>query len=118
MRDRACDALPGSIDAKVALVRSAAGARFSSLELNAWLSVAAIGERTSARIGAVIAATVERFGTAEDDVLGSPVVLIGSPTEVAERLLARRERWGYSYITVQGPVAHEFAPVVAALSGT
>jgi probable F420-dependent oxidoreductase len=32
------DALPASIDAKVALVRSAAGVRWDQLELNAWVS--------------------------------------------------------------------------------
>ena len=44
------DALPGSIDAKFALIREAAGERFDSLEFNAWLSLAMVTDdaRTSA----------------------------------------------------------------------
>jgi hypothetical protein len=32
-------------------------------------------------------------------------------------LVERRKRWGYSYIVLPGAQAHEFAPLVAALSG-
>ena len=42
--------------------------------------------------------------------------LIGSVEEIVERLHQRRERWGYSYYTVQQPSAHEFAPILAALT--
>jgi hypothetical protein len=50
-------------------------------------------------------------------VLSSPLTLIGSVGEIAERLHERRARWGYSYIVLPGAQAHEFAPVVAALAG-
>jgi hypothetical protein len=43
--------------------------------------------------------------------------LIGSVSEISERLHERRARWGYSYIVLPGAQAHEFAPVVAALAG-
>jgi hypothetical protein len=49
-------------------------------------------------------------------VLASPFALIGSVDEIVARLHERRERWGYSYYTVQQPAAHEFAPVLAALA--
>jgi hypothetical protein len=48
-------------------------------------------------------------------VLESPFVLVGSVAEIVARLHERRERWGYSYYTVQQPAAHEFAAVLAAL---
>lgn len=112
-RPSAQDALPLSIDAKFALIREAAGDRFDTLEFNAWLSVATVGEDTAAVIDQLVA----RFDAPASEVLDSPIVLVGSAAEVADRLHARRERWGYSYTTVQGPAARSFAPVVAALTG-
>ena len=46
------------------------------------------------------------------------MTMIGSRSEIAERLHERRARWGYSYHVVQGPDVEALAPVVAALSGT
>ncbi|HEX6854601.1 MAG TPA: hypothetical protein VF204_04830, partial [Streptosporangiaceae bacterium] len=57
------------------------------------------------------------FGAGPDEVLVSPIVLIGSAGEIAERLHERRDRWGYSYYTIQQPAAREFAPVLARLAG-
>jgi probable F420-dependent oxidoreductase len=37
--------------------------------------------------------------------------------EIVERLHERRDRWGYSYYTIQQLVAREFAPVLARLGG-
>lgn len=112
--DAAQDALPDRIDAKVARVREAAGKRFDDLELNAWLSVAQITSDTAAVAGAV----AEVFSAEPEDVLASPLALIGSEAEVGDRLRERRERWGYSYTVIPGVEARAFAPVVAALTGT
>ena len=108
------DGLPTSIDEKMAWLRDGAGSRFEDLELNAWLSVAEVtndGESRAERLGAIFAADPE-------DVLASPFILIGSEREIIERLHARRDRWGYSYFVLQGPRVHEFAPIVARLTGT
>jgi hypothetical protein len=50
-------------------------------------------------------------------LLSSPFALIGSPNELIERLLERRERWGFSYVIVGAEDVDKFAPVVAALAG-
>lgn len=50
-----------------------------------------------------------------EDVLASPFVLLGTVDGIVTRLQERRDRWGYSYYTVQQPAAAEFAPVLAAL---
>jgi hypothetical protein len=50
-------------------------------------------------------------------VLASPLTLIGSQSECADRLRTRRERWGYSYTVIPGDKARDFAPLVAALMG-
>jgi probable F420-dependent oxidoreductase len=108
------DALPKRIDEKVAWVRDAAGARFDDLELNAWLSIAEITDDTEA-LATMLAGV---FETTPDNVLASPLALIGSEAEVADRLQERRERWGYSYTVIPGDRLREFAPVVAKLAGT
>ncbi len=45
----------------------------------------------------------------------SPHVLVGSVSEMVETLLARRERWGLSYVTVREDVLETFAPVMERL---
>jgi hypothetical protein len=37
--------------------------------------------------------------------------------EIVDRLHERRARWGSTYFTLQQPLAHEFAEVVARLAG-
>jgi alkanesulfonate monooxygenase SsuD/methylene tetrahydromethanopterin reductase-like flavin-dependent oxidoreductase (luciferase family) len=49
---------------------------------------------------------------------GRPLVLVGSAAEVSERLAERRQRWGYSHTVIPGAQARDFAPLVAALTGT
>jgi probable F420-dependent oxidoreductase len=105
------DALPDRIDDKFALIRHAAGDRFDRLEFNAWISVGHVLPDESD-----IAPLLERrFAAPTETVLQSPVVLAGSVSQIVDRLHRRRDRWGYSYTTVQGPVAHDFAAVIAAL---
>ena len=105
------DALPDRIDEKFELIRQAAGDRFDQLEFNAWISV---GQVLADELD--IAPLLERrFAAPSQTVLQSPVVLAGSVGQIVDRLYQRRERWGYSYTTVQGSVAHDFAAVIAAL---
>ena len=57
------------------------------------------------------------FGLAPDDVLKSPLALVGTTDEVCEKLRALRAQLGISYWVVKSPVMEEFAPVVARLLG-
>lgn len=100
---------------RVAWVRAAAGERFDELELHALLQGAVV---TDDPRGA--AAELGRAnGLDADAVLASPHYLVGTPDEMAETLIERRERWGISYMTAVGPaVAEAFAPVAARLSGS
>ena len=50
-------------------------------------------------------------------VIESPFVLIGTPAQIVEDLLRRRERWGFSYVIVGADDVEPFAPVVAELAG-
>jgi probable F420-dependent oxidoreductase len=107
------DALPASIDQKLSWIREAAGDRFDEIEIHAWLRFARV--TVDAQLAAAEIAST--FGAGPDEVLASPIVLIGSAGEIVERLHERRDRWGYSYYTIQQPVAREFAPVLARLAG-
>lgn len=57
------------------------------------------------------------MGLSIDELLDTPYTLIGTADEMIDTLLARRERWGISYVVVQQEHLAAFAPVVAALSG-
>jgi probable F420-dependent oxidoreductase len=111
--DAARDAMGDRIDAKVAWVREGAGDRFDELELNAWLSVAEITDDADG-FAQMIAPL---FGVSPSIALQSPLTLIGSAGQIADRLSERRERWGYSYHVIPGDKAHDFAPIVATLTG-
>jgi probable F420-dependent oxidoreductase len=109
--DAARDGVAARIDEKFALIHEAAGERYEDLVFHGWLQAARVtddGRGAAAEIGAAL-------GLDPDDVLGSPFVLVGSASEIVARLQERRERWGYSYYTVQQPAAREFAQVIAAL---
>ncbi len=107
------DAMPERIDEKVAWVRAGAGPRFDALEINAWLAVAELTDDTEG-VAAVVA---QMFSAEPKAVLESPLTLIGSVAECADRLRERRERWGYSYTVIPGDKARDFAPLVAQLTG-
>jgi probable F420-dependent oxidoreductase len=107
------DALPERIDEKVEWVRDGAGKRFADLELNAWLAVAEVTD-DGATFAEGLAAV---FESDPKDIVSSPLTLVGSATEIADRLHERRDRWGYSYTVIPGDKAHDFAPIVAELTG-
>jgi probable F420-dependent oxidoreductase len=107
------DGLPERIDQKIAWLRDGAGDRFDDLELNAWLAFAQVTDDSAGVAGLV----APMFDVEPNQLLESPLTLIGSPDEISERLHERRERWGYSYHVIPGDQARAFAPVVAALTG-
>jgi probable F420-dependent oxidoreductase len=94
-------------------VREAAGDRFDSLELQiAAFAVNVVGSRRAA------ARTASMLGFPGEEALDLPIVLLGTEDELCERLLERRERWGFSNIVVPGEAMEVFAPVVSRLAGT
>jgi probable F420-dependent oxidoreductase len=63
---------------------------------------------------AVAAELAEQYGPGMSalDVLQTPFLLIGTVDEIAAQVLAARQRYGFTYYTVHGPFAEEFAPVI------
>ncbi|MCY4280143.1 MAG: hypothetical protein OXC59_05455 [Acidimicrobiaceae bacterium] len=58
------------------------------------------------------------MGLAPSVVAEIPLTLIGSPPEIADSLRRRRERWGFSYMVLQGGNDLDaFSAVIAELDG-
>ena len=112
--DAVADITPARFDEKLEWVREAAGSRFDEIELNCLvMSTQVVDDRDAA-----IAATAGMFGFDPADAAASPILLVGSPDEIADQLEQRRERWGFSYVIVQGlDTAVALEPVVARLTG-
>lgn len=88
--------------------RDAAGGRADDLEF--LLNVVVLGDTmppAMERIAGVGAAALVEGG--------SQLVLRGTPREIAEDLLRRREEVGYSYVVLNAQFAEEFAPVIELL---
>lgn len=102
-------------EAKVAVVRDAAGGRFADIELNVLILAARVGPGVSAQDQAEEVA--RRWHLGPEDVLASPHAVLGPPEQVIEALHRHRERFGISYVTVPEPALDAFAPVVERLAG-
>ncbi|WP_063008098.1 TIGR03621 family F420-dependent LLM class oxidoreductase [Nocardia kruczakiae] len=62
-----------------------------------------------------IAAQMDHLSVAE--VLDAPTLLIGTPAEMADQVRERRERYGFSYVTVLEPAMEAFAKVMREVRG-
>lgn len=98
---------------KIGWLREAAGERFDGLELNVLVFVVGV-DRSFADVAAECEA---RFAIPAGVVPGSPHVLAGSVDEMVDQIIARRELYGLSYLTVMEPDVERFAPVIARLAG-
>ena len=106
-------ATAGATDAKLAVVRDAAGDRFGALELQTRVHLAAITDDAHALAWAAAPA----FGITAEQALASPHALVGTIDECVATIEGWRERWGISYISLMGGSAEAMAPVVEHLSG-
>jgi probable F420-dependent oxidoreductase len=103
------------LDATIDLVRAAAGARSSQLELHALVQAVIVTDARSS----VAEDLSQQLSTPGPDVMTTPFLCLGTHEEMAQHLLACRARWGISYFTVRDIDA--FAPVMAlvrSLDGT
>ena len=108
------DLTAAATERKLAWIREAAGDRFPTLELNAIVSDVVPTEDVAAEA----ARLAGRYAVTPDEILDSPLILIGSVDEMVGRLRERRDRFGISYIVVTEPNMNALAPVVARLTGT
>jgi probable F420-dependent oxidoreductase len=110
---RLTDATEGALARKLELLRTAAGDRFSALELSVYCADAGmvgsghslLGSVGSALKGAVVAP------------VGSPYVLYGTLGALRDRLERRREALGISHYAIPHHALESMAPLVEALAG-
>jgi probable F420-dependent oxidoreductase len=106
-------ATEGALVEKVALVRTAAGDRFSGLELNLFIALAGMVGSGSGPVASVMAAGLAGAG----GLVRSPYVLHGTRSRLREILERRRERLGISYYSIPQPAMESMAPLVEDLAG-
>ena len=99
---------------KIDVIREAAGARFAELILQLEQHVVAVTDDRDA----ALARAAKTLDLPPDEAAASPHVLVGSVSEIVERLLRMREDFGFSYICMTAAAAESFAPVVERLAGT
>jgi alkanesulfonate monooxygenase SsuD/methylene tetrahydromethanopterin reductase-like flavin-dependent oxidoreductase (luciferase family) len=104
------DITGAAIDRKVGWIREAAGDRWAELEIN--VAVWEVDPEFHTRRGAPPFRT---RGISEEELPLSPHYLVGDTDEIVETLLARRERWGISYITMPTDALEVLEPVIARL---
>ena len=94
-------------------MREAAGERFDQIELHALIGFCMFTDDPMSIVepdGARRSASPRRRAA-------RPRWLMGTVDSMVEELQWRREEWGISYVTIEGPW-EEFAPVVGRLAGT
>jgi len=111
--ETAPDIVPEMTSRKVAWVREAAGDRFEEIELHVLVGFCMFTDDPMS----IAEAMAPAFGIEPADALHVPVALLGTVDSMVEELQRRREEWGFSYVTIEGPW-EEFAAVVSRLAGT
>jgi probable F420-dependent oxidoreductase len=105
---------PEELDERVARYQDLAKGRAEPAELNLLIQLVVITDDPEAAVRPLVERvpelTVER-------ALELPLVLAGTLEQITAKVLAQRERYGFSYLTVLEPYMETFAPVVAALRG-
>lgn len=102
-----------AVEEKVSIVRSAAGPRLADIEMN----IRAFFVKVTDDASDTISGMAQMIGVEPTMVADTPFALIGPVNKIVDDLLARRERWGFSYVIVGAEDVDSFAPVVAALNG-
>jgi probable F420-dependent oxidoreductase len=100
----------GEAAERVRYARECAGERADAVEWH--VLVQRIVETDDRR--AVAEKILEQHGRTMtvDELLDTPFVLIGTVEQMAEQIVRNRERFGFTYYTVQAPFMDGFAPVV------
>jgi probable F420-dependent oxidoreductase len=102
-----------AVDEKVAIVTAEAGNRMTDIEMNIRVFMTSITDDREATVAGISS----MLSVDHEMIAQSPFALIGSIDHIVETLLARRERWGFSYIIIGEENIEDFSPVVARLSG-
>lgn len=98
---------------RVAFARAHAGERAGAIEWNVLVQHVEVTPDRRAAAERLRDARVPYMSV--EEVLDTPFALIGTHEQIAEQLRERRERFGFSHVTVHGPFLDEFGPVIERL---
>jgi probable F420-dependent oxidoreductase len=110
------DATAEATAQKIAWVREAAGDRFDHIEFHLLVFFTALTQN-EAQTKQVLAQVANHFAVAPEDAPEVPYIAVGTVDRLVEMFEERREKFGFSYITVGEHNMQAFAPVVQRLSG-
>lgn len=98
------------VDRQIGWIRATVESADRTPEIQLLLTTAVVSARRS-EIETVLDTRVPDLPRHEAE--RSPYVLVGSPDEITEKLLAQRTRWGITHYTVRADAMTAFAPVLA-----
>jgi probable F420-dependent oxidoreductase len=107
------DRLPAAFDAKIGVLREAAGNQFGDLEINAFATFIITGKRRAATEDLI--ARRGWTGIGGEAVWQMPTIFIGSPDQIRADLQARREQFGLSYLVVGEDRLPALAEIISGL---
>ncbi len=100
-------------DERMGYLREAAGSRMDEIELNAFAMFVEVTDNRRATIQTIAAEAGSWIQVPDiDAALNSPFALIGTEEEIARQILANRERYGFTYISVQRPHLDALGPSI------
>jgi probable F420-dependent oxidoreductase len=100
-------------DERVAYIRAQAADRADDLELHVLVQMVVV--TPDRRAAAARIAAEDDLNLTTDQVLETPYLLIGTVPEIAAQLEERRDRFGFTYLTVHDPYMAALAPVIERL---
>jgi probable F420-dependent oxidoreductase len=106
---------PDRVDEDVAAVRACAAGRPSAPEMQVLVQAVAVTDDAYATAEKISRSLLPSLSV--DVVLSTPYLMVGSATTLVDRLIAHRERWGFSHYTVRQDALGQLEPVIAALAG-
>ncbi|MSO60437.1 MAG: TIGR03621 family F420-dependent LLM class oxidoreductase [Ilumatobacteraceae bacterium] len=102
-----------AVNDKVNIVLDAVGDRINDIEMN----IRAFFVSVTDDRGTAMQNISKMIRVEPEMIAQTPFALVGSPAQIVQDLLERRDRWGFSYVIVGAQDMESFAPVVAQLRG-
>ncbi|MFG1668405.1 LLM class F420-dependent oxidoreductase [Streptomyces sp. Y7] len=102
------------LDERVARYRGFAADRAEPAELNLLVQMVTVTQDRAAVVQPLLDRVPE---LTLEQALALPILLTGTLEQITAQVLAQRERYGFSYLTVLEPYMEAFAPVIERLRG-
>jgi len=106
------DATLERTDQKIAWVKDGAGDRFDSLTLQTRIHLAMVTDDREA----VAREMAPLLGISAQEALDSPHALVGTVDQIVDEVQRWRDRWGFTYVSINAEELEDFAPVVEAIA--